>query len=295
VNGVIEDLDLLMAKFIHLMKGRAQSYLYNSKLGKDEQIEELVYKKLFDLKERENFIELYREVETLYEILSPSPELRDYIDAYNSLAEIYLLLKSAYGQRTTFYGDIAKKTEMLVRDHGVLEGLERLSKPVEIDENTLKTLKNSKESDNTKIMNLVKGLDSAAQTLGDSEPFLISIAERANKVMDELAGRQDQTQKALEKLEELAQEKIDAEKEKDKLSLDINTFTIYWLLKKDGFENPKDFAQEINEIYTRFPNYRVNSDELRQLKAEIYKILLKVIDGTKMVELTERILKLNRQ
>jgi type I restriction enzyme R subunit len=295
VNGVIEDLDLLMAKFIQLMNGPAQSYLQKSNRGKDEQIEELIYKKLFNLEEREEFVDLYRNVETLYEILSPSPELRDYIDPYNALAEIYLLLKSAYGQRTTFYGEIAKKTEMLVREHGVIEGLDRLSRPIEIDEKTLKDIKSSKESDNTKIMNLVKGLDAAAQNHGDAKPFLISIAERANKVMDALSCRQDQTQKALEKLEALAQEKVDAEKEKDALGLDINTFTIYWLLKKDGFENPKAFAQEINEIYTRFPNYRVNLDELRQLKAEIYKILLKVIDGFKMVELTERILKLNRQ
>ena len=44
------------------------------------------------------------------------PELRRYVDSYNKLADIYLMLRNAYGKKTTFIGEIAHKTEKLVRE-----------------------------------------------------------------------------------------------------------------------------------------------------------------------------------
>jgi hypothetical protein len=41
-----------------------------------------------------------------------------------------------------------------------------------------------------------------------------------------------------------------------------------------------------------FPDYRYNAQELRQLKAEIYKLLLSSVEGKKMVWLTEKLLDL---
>jgi hypothetical protein len=47
-------------------------------------------------------------------------------------------------------------------------------------------------------------------------------------------------------------------------------------------------------VLDRLPDYRYNAEELRQLKAEIYKILLSVVDGKKMVVITEKLLNLVR-
>ena len=41
----------------------------------------------------------------------------------------------------------------------------------------------------------------------------------------------------------------------------------------------------------RFPNAGDNADELRQLKAEIYKTLLKVVSGAKMIALADKLMR----
>lgn len=54
-------------------------------------------------------------------------------------------------------------------------------------------------------------------------------------------------------------------------------------------------AKEIGAIQHRFPNASSNSDEYRQAKAEIYKVLLRVVSGHRMVDLTDQILRLPAQ
>ena len=50
------------------------------------------------------------------------------------------MLRNAYGKRTVFIGDIAHKTEQLLRKNATTEGLDRLSNTVEFDADALKAL-----------------------------------------------------------------------------------------------------------------------------------------------------------
>src|SRR5690606_10256436 len=117
VNGVIEDLDLLLARFKDLIEGPGREYLElaGGPGGNDERLERLLYEIFLEAEARQKFGDFYKEVETLYEILSPSPELRDYIEIYNRLADIYVMIRVAYGRKTSFISDIAHKTEALFR------------------------------------------------------------------------------------------------------------------------------------------------------------------------------------
>jgi hypothetical protein len=51
----------------------------------------------------------------------------------------------------------------------------------------------------------------------------------------------------------------------------------------------------LNATFGRFPNHAHNATELRQLKAEIYKVLLPAVGTERMVELAERIFRLERK
>ncbi|GAI58691.1 unnamed protein product, partial [marine sediment metagenome] len=75
----------------------------------------------------------------------------------------------------------------------------------------------------------------------------------------------------------------------------VNTFTIFWLFKKSGISKPDTLAVKINGIFEVYPNWRLNSEEKRELTTQLYKILLKEINKTKAVELVEKILKLERR
>jgi type I restriction enzyme, R subunit len=294
VNGVIEDLDVLFARFTEMMEGPGQAYLVAAGIrgGNDERLDTLLYDTFLDKEKRQAFTEFFKEVETLYEILSPDPQLRDYIDDYNHLADLYVMLRNAYGKKTTFLGDIAHKTVMLVRENATAHGLDKLSKTVEFDEAALKALKDEKGSDNGKVINLVKSVVTSAGERGAKEPYLISIGERAENIMTALEDRQISTGEAMAKIESLMEEKIKAEKARKESGLDPDTFEVFWFLQNEKIPNATLLAKEISAVYGRFPNFASNADEQRQLKAEIYKSLLREVSGRRMVEIGEGLLRL---
>ena len=241
---------------------------------------------------REKFYQFFKDVEALYEILSPSAELADYINDFRNLATLYQIIRNAFAAKTTFYGDVAKKTELLIREEAETYGVKQPSKVVEIDETTLAAIKASHSSDNNKVVNLVKSLVQAAAEKGDQEPYLMSIGERAQAIMEAFEDSQESSVEALRQLEKLAKERIDAEKERQQTGLAADTFTIYWELKREGIDEAKGLAKNLKALFDRFPDYRYNAEELRQLKAEIYKMLLSSVEGKKMVSLTEKLLDL---
>ena len=77
---------------------------------------------------------------------------------------------------------------------------------------------------------------------------------------------------------------------REESGLDANTFAIFWVLERKKVANAESVAKEISGAFSRFGNFDSNSDELRQLKAAIYKILLPIDIGRSMIELTDEIL-----
>ena len=141
-------------------------------------------------------------------------------------------------------------------------------------------------------MNLVKSLVREAEEKGNAEPYLIPIGERAQTIMEAFEDSQESSVEALRQLEKLAEERIEAEEERRQTGLDADTFTTYWQLKREGIDDPKALAKNLQALFDRFPNHRYNAEELRQLKAEIYKLLLSSVEGKKMVAFTEKLLNL---
>src|SRR6266567_5032031 len=292
VSKLIESIDVLVARFKELMRGEAQDYLRLTKGKIDDKAVERAIDFFVNKAKREKFYEFFKDVESLYEILSPSAELADYISDFRNLATLYQIIRNAFTAKTTFYGDVAKKTELLIREEAETYGVKQPSKIVEIDEKTLAAIRRSSSSDNNKVVNLVKSLVRAAAEKGAQEPYLIPIGQRAQTIMEAFEDSQESSVDALRQLEKLAKERIDAEKEREQAGLDADTFTIYWELKREGIGDPKTLAKNLKALFDRFPNYRHNAEELRQLKAEIYKVLLPALDGKKMVALTEKLLDL---
>ncbi|MBU1150933.1 MAG: type I restriction endonuclease subunit R, partial [Proteobacteria bacterium] len=248
-----------------------------------------------DQSKREEFYKFFKELETLYEILSPSPDLRDYIEDFGLLSILYQVVRNAFRKKTGFYGDIAKKTEQLVREKAATFGLETATPAVKIDEATLKALKDSKTSSNTKVINLINSIIKTAADEGDDSPYLKPIGERAEAIQEAFDDRQVTALEALRKVETLINEILEARREQEKTGFDINTFTIYWLLKKENVKWFDSLASIVNNAFLRFPNFKDNVAELRQLKAELYKLMLPVVGKDSMLGIVEKLLRLDRK
>lgn len=287
--GVIEGLDDLYGRFEELMAGPVRPYLYRQAGGQpDEALEKMLYEKLFPKKARESFVGLFRELQILYEILSPSRRLRPYIEAYNEVADLYAAQRVAYAGSTSFLADLAHKTAALVQEKAQAHGLDKLTKVVEFDEAAMDALRKRKGDDERNVINLTRSLQDAT---AEKEPFLVGIAERAAAVMENLEERKTSTVKAREELEALMRERIEARKAREASGLDAQAFAVVWALNGMGVERSEDLAREIGAAYARFPNAEQNSDEKRQLKAAVYKALMPVARGKKMVEVAEIVMR----
>lgn len=295
ISGVINNIELLLARFIELMTGQARQYIELTHGKVDDKMVERAIDAFIDKDRREEFYKFFKELETLYEILSPSPALRDYLEDFGLLSVLYQILRNAFKKKTGFYGDIAKKTELLVREKVTTHGLMATTPAVKIDEATLKALNDSKSSTNTKVINLINSVINTTIEKGDENPYLKPIGERAEAIREAFDNRQVTALDALEKIEALINEILQARKEQEKTGFDMNTFTIYWLLKQENVKWCENLAPVINNVFLRFPNFRDNIAELRQLKAELYKVLLPVVGKDAMVGIVEKLLRLERK
>ncbi|MEQ8826308.1 MAG: deoxyribonuclease HsdR, partial [Parvibaculum sp.] len=159
VSGVIEDLHLLLKDFLGRIEKAKADYLDAGDEGSaDEKLEKLVYGRFLDSEPRKAFFEAYKEIETLWEILSPSPELRDHITTFKRLAQLYAAVRNAYADHVGYLADLAYKTRRLVEESATQEGLGKLTKTVTFDVRTLEGLRGEPGSDEGKVFNLVRGL-----------------------------------------------------------------------------------------------------------------------------------------
>ncbi len=291
VSGVVENLDVLFADFLRRMTGPAKAYIALATGKMDDKAVERAVDAFVDKKVRDAFYKFFKELENLYEILSPDPRLRDYVASYGLLASLYEVVRNAYGVKTTFLGDLAKKTEVLIRENAGYSGLTQMTKPVIIDEKMLEALRDSASSDTNKVINLIKNIQATIDEKGTVSPHLISIGERAEAIRDQFDDRHITTEQARQQLELLAEESIAAEQAKKDSGLDDATFPLYWELKRHSYKDPKALATAARAAFARFPNFNSNPDELRQLKAELYKVLLPVVQGKSMVEIADQLLK----
>jgi type I restriction enzyme R subunit len=295
VSGVINNIDVLMARFVELMTGQARPYLDLTRGKVDDKMVERAIDAFADQGKREEFYKFFKELETLYEILSPSPALRDYVEDFGLISILYQIVRNAFRKKTGFYGDIAKKTEQLVREKVTTYGLETATPAVKIDETTLKALKDSKASNNIKVINLINSIIKTATDEGDESPYLKPIGERAEAIQEAFDDRQVTALDALRKVEALIKEVLEARRQQEETGFDINTFTIYWLLKQENVKWFEKLAPIVNNAFLRFPNFKDNIAELRQLKAELYKLLLPVAGKDLMLGIVEKLLRLDRK
>ncbi len=295
VNGVIENIELIFKRFNEIMQTKAKEYKDLCKGPVDDKAVEKAIDVFSDKEKREEFFKLYKEIETYYEILSPDPKLRDHIEDFTQLTCLYQIIRNAYRQKTALYGDIARKTATLIQKEVGILGLTKTTKNVLIDEKILKSIKDSNSSDNSKVINLVNSIRDTVMKESDEAPYLKSIGDRAEEVLEFYDDRQISTKEALNKVEELIKESFEAQNEMKKTGYDINTFSIHWILKQEKIDDLMKYAQIINSVFLKFPNYKYNKEEFRQMKAELYKHLLPVAGKEDMINIVKKILKLNRK
>lgn len=298
VSGVIEDLDVLLQDFLQRIEQAKKDYLESDASGTpDERLERLVFGRFLTPEARKAFFEHYKEIEALWEILSPDPALRDHIATYKQLSQLYAAVRNAYAEKVGFVADLAYKTRRLIEESAEQHGLGRLTKTVTFDVATLKSLRGEDGSDEGKVFNLVRGLQHEIDEDPAAAPVLQPLKDRAERILKDLEERKTTGLAAMDQLAALAAEKEAAMKAARDSGLSARAFAVAWVLREDAAVkaagiDPMTLAKDAEELLGRFPNASVNADEQRRLRASLYKPLLALAqdERARVVDLVVRLL-----
>jgi type I restriction enzyme R subunit len=173
----------------------------------------------------------------LYEIVSPDAFLRPYIDQYATLSSIYAVVRNAYAKKVYVDRAFQKRTSELVQKHIGAEQLVNVAEFVKIDEHTIDLVKRQKGGDGTKVINLVKSIEKAAEE-GSNDPFLVALAERAMAVQTAFEDRQTSTAEALDELIKEVERNEKRKRERAEKGLDAIGYFVLCKLTDDGIRNP---------------------------------------------------------
>src|SRR5207248_11422012 len=123
--------------FKNKMEQKAPRYLKLVTHGfNDKDVDDLI--EHFRGKERrKEFFKEFKELEMLYEIISPDAFLRPYIDDYTSLGAIYAVVARAYTKQVYVDKAFQRKTNELVQKHVKASPIAAVTDFVAINEQTI--------------------------------------------------------------------------------------------------------------------------------------------------------------
>ncbi|MGI4791651.1 MAG: type I restriction endonuclease subunit R, partial [Janthinobacterium lividum] len=182
VASVIQNIDVLKTLFQTMLKEQGPAYLPLAS-GWDDKSKERAIAHFSDKDEREKFFKFYRQVETLYDILSPDAFLRPHIDDYQALTLLYALIRNAYSPRVYTDKELTNKTRSMLRDRTTASEIEMPHKIHQLGAAELAALREADDDDTTKILNLRKALAEAVDRDSGSKPFVVGIGERAESLL----------------------------------------------------------------------------------------------------------------
>lgn len=293
VASVIQNVDVLKNLFATMMNETAPQYLPLTE-GWDDKAKERAIEHFNDKERRQEFFRFFRQLQNLYDILSPDPVLRPFMEDFKALSELYGLIRNAYTDRIYIDKELTNKTKQLLREHSATYNLDMPGAIHELGPKELAAIKKDDASDIAKVLNLRKILTTIADKEGASKPFLLSIGERAESLAEAYEDRQLTTQQVLAEFMKLAEEYVKADAERRKMGLDENTYAIYTVLKQSAKDLSVDQARYINSIFTRFPDFKWNDQQKSDLRTELYKVLHPIVGAKKMIETTNNLLRLRR-
>jgi len=196
VQSVVTDLGLLLTEFVKMMEQAREEYLTIPAGLSGDKATEKVLSHFRDEVRRQAYYKFYRELADLYEILSPDAFLRPFIDDFDLLSRMYKVLRAAYD--SVFVDkELTRKTEKLVQEHTHTGKIQDTLQTYEINENLLQVLAQDDTSDTVKVFNLLKSIQDLINRRINQAPYLLSIGERAEAIIQAYQIQQEATQEAL--------------------------------------------------------------------------------------------------
>ncbi|MBI5015925.1 MAG: HsdR family type I site-specific deoxyribonuclease [Deltaproteobacteria bacterium] len=286
INAIVKDLGLLKRLFQAKMETKGVAYLsLVTRRFDDKDVDNLI-EHFRDKERRKELFKEVKELEMLYEILSPDAFLRPFLGDFVTLTAIYRVVRNAYSRRVYVDRGFQRKTNELVQEHiGATLGDGPAGEYVTIDKASLEAIQGRDEGKARKVINLVKAIEKAAEEESD-DPFLVALSERARVVQESFEDRQSTTAEALAQLLAEIEKNERRKAEQAARGLDGLTWFVLCKLTDDGIPNPEAVSRRVREAFTRFPNWRTSEGELREVRKSVTFALFAEEDDLEKVTAT---------
>ncbi|MBI5791842.1 MAG: HsdR family type I site-specific deoxyribonuclease [Rhodocyclales bacterium] len=268
INAIVKDLKLLKVLFKNKMESRAPDYLGLIERNFNDKDVDTLIEHFRDPERRKELFKEYKEIEMLYEIISPDAFLRPFIADYGTLSAIYQVVRKAYTRTVMVDREFQAKTNHLVQQQVGSYGVGGLGEILAIDGNTIELIKNKSGGDGTKVINLIKSIEKLAEESSD-DPCLIAMAERARAVQESFEQRQTSTAEALAELLREVEGNETRKKEQAEKSFDGLTYFVYRSLLDAKIQNAELVSRKIRHAFTEFPNWKRSENALRELRKKV--------------------------
>jgi type I restriction enzyme R subunit len=274
IKGVLIDFERLKDRFKELMM-QIQEFLKEIPLDSENKIDEII-KFFFEEEKRKEFIKLFKQIQEIYEILSPEEFLRDYIENYKLLLQINMIINNFYYSREKrkIQRDLLKKTEELIKQNIELIKIIDKLPYYEINENIANIIKSDNLDGRVKVMSLYNSIREYIEHNKEKEPYLISIVEKVEEIIQKLKDRQKTVETTIEDLLNIVKEIDQSKKEQNQSDLNKEEFSYFWVLKNLPIENPRNLSQEIFNLFEQKKDWYYNEKLEKELRIELYKKIL---------------------
>jgi type I restriction enzyme, R subunit len=292
INTVLKDIKLLKSLFKQKMEAIAPAYipLIENNFN-DKDVDHLI-EHFRDKERRKAFFKEYKEIEMLYEIISPDAFLRDYLNDYGTLSAMYEVVRQAYTKRINVDREFQRKTNALVQSYIDSSDIPTVTDFIEINAETIETINQQTKGEATKVINLIKSIERQAQE-SKGDPALLLLSERAKSIQESYEERQTTTNKALAELCNAIEERERGQKEQAQKGLDSLTYFIYCTLRDQNVPNAEEVSKQIGQGFVEFPNWQRSEKDLREVRKEAtFAIFAEEDDEDRVADIVEKLFNL---
>jgi type I restriction enzyme R subunit len=294
VESVVEGVDVLKERFTALMEEARTAYLLITRGKTGDKMAEAVLEHFRDEERRQTFHAFFRELQDIYEILSPDAFLRPFLGDYEELGRMHHLVRTNYERDIPVDKSFLRKTARLVQVHTQAGEVREPTTVHILDEAALAQIAASNKPDTVKVFNLLKALHDLVHEQAHEQPWLISIGDRAEAIARAFEQRQRTTREALATLEELLGDLREAVRGRSETDLAPEAFAVLWYLKKEGVAQAEAVAHRVAVAFESHPHWQVSSHQEQEVRKAPYKALINVgVDG--VVELANGVLHMLRR
>jgi len=292
INAIVKDLGLLKVLFKNKMEQKASRYLKLVTQGfNDKDVDDLI-EHFRDKDRRKEFFKEFKELEMLYEIISPDAFLRPYIDDYTGLASIYAVVAKAYTKQVYVDKAFQRKTNQLVQKHVMSSPIAAVTDFVAIDAKTIELIEQKHGGDDTKVINLIKSIEKTAEE-ESGDPFLIAMSDRAKQVQESYEDRQTTTREALDELFADIQRNEQRKKEQAAKGYDSLRYFVFTTLQGTGVKDAEGVSARVAGAFVEHPSWGESEADLRELRnAVTFAVYAEVDDLDEVTRIVDRLFSL---